>query len=166
MTALDLTIAIEAPAERVWSALADFGGIAAWSPNVKTSRLTSSDTAGTGTSRECTLAPMGTVQERVTEWAENRLITIEIYEFKNMPGMRSANVTLELVERGTATEVAAHFDYEVGFGPLGAGMNTLALRRMFIKALSGLLAGLKHFVETGRPAGESDSLDLDAVVAG
>ncbi len=163
MTTLNLSIKIDAPTEKVWEALADFGGVAAWNPSVKQSRLTSSAVEGAGVSRECVLAPMGTVQERVTEWTDGRLMGIEIYDHKNLPGLRSAVATIKLEPQGPTTVVQCQMDYAVGLGVIGAGMNAMGMRRLFTKSLGGLLAGLKHHVETGERVDSKTRLDLDAV---
>lgn len=163
MTTIDLSIDIDAPADEVWKDLADFGGVSVWNPNVKQSRLTSDTTEGTGVSRECVLAPMGTVQERVTEWTEGRLMGVEIYDHKNLPGLRSAFATIELEPRGATTRVTVHMDYAVGLGVVGAGMNAMGMKRLFTKSLGGLLAGLKHHVETGEAVDGKTRLDLAAV---
>lgn len=163
MTTIDLSITIDAPADDVWKELADFGAVSVWNPNVKQSRLTSEAGEGTGISRECVLAPMGTVQERVTEWTEGRLMGIEIYDHKNLPALRSAFATIELEPLGSATAVRVQMDYTVGLGFVGAGMNAMGMKRLFTKSLGGLLAGLKHRVETGEAVDGKTSLDLAAV---
>lgn len=161
---LHLKTIIDAPKERVWAALADFGGVSVWNPSVKQSALTSEATEGVGISRECQLAPMGTVRERVTEWDPGRLMSIEIYENDNLPGFRGGQATLGLTERGPdRTEVTCHMDYSIGLGLLGATMNAVGMRRLFTRSLTQLLAGLKYHVETGRPVDGSVDLPLDAV---
>lgn len=165
MTTITRHVTIDAPTEQVWSAIADFGAVAVWNPNVKASHLTSSETAGEGISRECQLLPVGTVQERVTEWIEGELMSIEIYEFKNVPAMRSANALLSLEPRGDRTMVQVQMTYEVGLGPVGAGMNSVMMKRQFTKAVTGLLAGLKHHVETGDHVDRGSKLPTAAVVA-
>ena len=163
MTTLNLSITIDASTEKVWKVLADFGGVATWNPSVKQSRLTSSSIEGAGVSRECVLAPMGTVQERVTEWTDGRLMVIEVYDHKNLPGLRSAVATIELESQGPTTLVHCRMDYAVGLGVVGAGMNAMGMRRVFTKSLGGLLAGLKHHVETGERVDGKTRLDLGAV---
>lgn len=153
MTVIERTVTIDAPAEQVWPALADFGGISAWNPNVKASRLTSTRDEGAGMTRECRLTPMGVVQEEVTEWVEGRMMTIEITDFKNVPAMRSAVAVLELSPRGDRSRVDMRMDYEVGLGAVGAGMNSVMMKRQFGKAVTTLLAGLKHHIETGEQVG-------------
>lgn len=165
MTTISRRVTIDATPEQVWPALADFGGIATWNPNVKASRLTSTQGEGTGTSRECQLTPMGTVQERIIDWNEGEMMSVEIYEFKNVPAMRSAIATFHLVPNGQGTDVSMDMDYQVGLGALGAGMNSVMMKRQFSRAVTGLLAGLKYHVETGRPVESGATLPTDTVVA-
>lgn len=165
VTTINRSVNINATAEEVWPALADFGGIAAWNPNVKASKLTSNQQLGEGVTRECQLIPLGTVQERVTEWTEGRMMTIDIYEFRNVPAMRSSTAVIELVPDGSSTTVNMSLSYEVGLGPLGAGMNAMGMRRQFEKAVSGVLAGLKHHVETGQTVDRKTAIPMDAVSA-
>lgn len=163
MTTLDLSIVVDAPNDRVWEVLADFGGVATWNPNVKRSKLTSTGDVGAGITRECVLAPMGTVQERVTEWSDGRLLGIEIFDHKNVPALRSAIGTFELTPQGDQTLVRMRFDYTVGLGAMGKGMNALGMKRSFTKSLGQLLAGLKYYAETGEPAEKKSQLQAAAV---
>ncbi len=165
MTTIERHVIIEAPAGQVWPALADFGGISAWNPNVRTSRLLSAKEQGPGTTRECQLTPLGTVKEQVSEWIEGRMLTIEIVEFKNVPAMRSAVAVIELVPLEAQTEVRMRMDYEVGLGPVGAGMNSVMMKRQFGRAVTTLLAGLKHHVETGQLIGGNRDVPKPAVAA-
>lgn len=165
MTTITRNVTIDAPSEQVWPALADFGGIATWNPNVKASRLTSTQETGAGITRECRLVPVGTVQERVTEWVDGQTMSVEIFEFKNVPAMRSAVAVFNLDARGPETVVQMQLSYEVGLGALGAGMNSMMMKRQFSKAATGLLAGLKHHIETGAPVDRTSTLPTAAVTA-
>jgi len=163
MTTIKRSVTIDAADDKVWAALADFGAISTWNPGVKTSALTSTAQTGIGITRQCQLAPTGTVDEVVTDWEEGRRLTVEITEFKGVPGMRSATAYFELAPGGAATEVKLRMDYAVGLGAIGAGMNAMVMRRQFGSAASRLLAGLKLHVESGLPVGRKDKLPLDAV---
>ncbi|MGI9597218.1 MAG: SRPBCC family protein [Acidimicrobiales bacterium] len=165
MTTLTRNVTIDGPVEKVWPALADFGGISTWNPNVKLSHLTSTEQAGEGITRECQLVPIGTVQERVTEWVEGRMLTVEIFEFKNVPAMRSAVAVFDLEPNGSQTNATMQLTYEVGLGAVGAGMNSMMMKRQFAKAVTGLLAGLKHYVETGNPVDRRSKIPTAAVTA-
>ncbi len=165
MTSINREVTVNAAADEVWAALADFGNVATWNPNVKKSFLTSNQTQGEGISRECQLLPMGTVQEQVTSWVEGESMTIEISEFKNVPAMRAGGAEIHIRARGDQTDVHLELSYEVGLGAVGAGMNSMMLKRQFAKAATGLLAGLKHHVETGNSVERGTSLPTTAVLA-
>lgn len=165
MTTITRVVTIDATTEEVWPALADFGGISIWNPSVKASRLTSTIDEGEGMTRECELLPVGTVQERVTEWVEGRMMSIEIYQFKGIPAMRSSVAVLSLEPDGDRSVVRVDLTYEVGLGAIGAGMNSMMLKRQFAKTIAGLLAGLKLHVETGDPVDRKSNLPTAAVSA-
>lgn len=165
MTTISRQVTIDAPSEQVWPALADFGGISAWNPNVKTSSLTSVEQTGAGITRECQLVPMGTVQERVSEWVEGEMMSVEILEFKNVPAMRSTVAVFRLEPEGPRTTVRLDMTYEVGLGALGAGMNSMVMKRQFTKAATSMMAGLKLHVETGAAVDRTATLPTDAVIA-
>ena len=162
---LDMVVTVDAPRSAVWSALADVGNVEAWNPGVSSARLTSETEQGVGATRECVLSPMGTVQERVTAWLHERLVTVEIYERKRLPAVRRAMATIELDSGAGQTTVRCRLDYEVGLGPAGRSLNASLLRRMFSRSLVGMLAGLKHHVETGETVDEVDALPVTHVRA-
>lgn len=163
MTTVTKTVTIDAPTPQVWEAVANIGSIATWNPNVKRSQLTSDQPGGLGATRECQLAPLGTVQERVTSWDEGRSLGIEIYERKNIPGLRQGDATIEIVPTGDSSHVTIELNYEVGLGALGAGMNAVGMKRRFTKAVTGMLAGLKHHVETGESVDGKTKIPVAAV---
>ncbi len=165
MTTITRQVTIDASVEQVWPALADFGAVATWNPNVKASRLTSEEGSGIGITRECSLVPIGTIQERVTEWTEGRMMSIEIFDFKNVPAMRRAVAVIGLEPRNGKTLATVEMNYEVGLGALGAGMNSVMMKRQFTKSLTGLLAGLKHHIETGDSVDRRSNLPTAAVAA-
>ncbi len=165
MTIIKRAVTINASSAEVWRALADFGNISVFNPSVKESRLTSDQPGGLGATRECVLAPVGVVQERITSWDEGRMMSIEIYDRKKIPGLRTGVATIEIDSRGERTDVSMSLDYEVGLGVLGASMNVIVMRRNFSKALAGLLAGLKHHVETGESVNGKTKVPVDEVSA-
>ncbi|MEM9133376.1 MAG: SRPBCC family protein [Actinomycetota bacterium] len=165
MTTIERTVTIDAPAAEVWPALADFGGIATWNPNLKASHLTSDRGEGDGITRECRLSPRGTIQERVTDWRPGQGMTIEIYEFENVPALRTGGARIDLEPMGDRTRVTMRLSYEVGLGALGAGMNSLMMKRQFGTSVNRLLAGLKHHVETGEAVATPRDLPSGAVSA-
>ena len=164
--ALEMRVAIDATPAMVWAALADVGNVERWNPGVGSARVTSDRSHGVGVTRECVLSPMGTVQERIIAWTDGRLMTVEIYESKRVPAIRRALATIDLglLHHG-ATQVRCRLEYEVGLGPLDRGLNGTLLRRLFTRTLIGMLAGLKHHVETGEHVSGLRSLPVTEVSA-
>ena len=152
MSKLTKQIRINAPKETVWAKLADLPAVQDYSIGVAKAYWTSETKEGVGAGRHCDLQnPSGFVEERVTEWQQDRVMTIEIYE-SNAP-LKSAFAHFTLTPDSEGTIVNLRFDYEMKFGPIGALMDLLFVRRLFRKANDTLLAGLKHHIETGEIIG-------------
>jgi carbon monoxide dehydrogenase subunit G len=162
-TKVSRTVTINAPVADVWKTFVDFGNVADAVPSVKTSQLTSDLETGLGATRECHLAPMGVVQERITGWDEGKTLEVDIYESKGVPALRSGLATIDLDDLGNKTQVTVTMDYTVGLGAIGKGMNAMVMKRQFGASLKGLLAGYKHRIETGEIVTGKTSIPLDAV---
>ncbi len=79
MPSIEQQITINAPSDRVWSALGDFGGIDRWSPVINHSTATEGPERGVGTRRACEMKGLfPNVVERATEWDEGHGYTFEI----------------------------------------------------------------------------------------
>jgi len=157
-------IVIEAPKERVWSALADFGNVYLWSPVVVHSRSTSDVPNGIGATRHCDLTiSKASIEERVVEWVENERMRIEIFDGRRTPPFREAwgDITLEEVPGGTLTRLQLHCELKGGI--LGGVIDRLMVRRQYGKGLKLGLAGLKYHVETGKPAEKDTRVAVDKV---
>jgi hypothetical protein len=86
--AADQRISIDAPTDRVWSALGDFGGIDRWSPVINHSASVDGAERGVGAERACELKGLfPNVVERTTQWDEGRGYSFEI---KGAPMLREA----------------------------------------------------------------------------
>lgn len=84
-TTLPRSVLINAPKDKVWKALADFGNVMNLSTNVTKSYLTSEKKTGVGTMRHCDLSRMGAqLEERIVDWKERESMTIDIFEKKNL----------------------------------------------------------------------------------
>lgn len=157
-------IVIEAPKERVWSALADFGNVYLWNPAVDHSRSTSDVPNGIGATRHCDLTiSKASIEERVVEWVENERMRVEIFDGRRTPPFREAwgDITLEEVPGGTLTGLRLH--YELKGGILGGVIDRLMVRRQYGKGLKLALAGLKYHVETGKPVEKGTRVAVDKV---
>ncbi len=160
-----LTVEIDAAPAEVWAVLADFGNIYTWNPGVKASHLTSDQTEGTGTARHCDLAPIGGVEEHVSTWEPERQMVIQLRGTGATP-ITTGQVTFALtpLDDGLRTRVALTAQYVPRFGALGPALDSIMLRRRLLQGFRGLLAGLKHRVETGATDTPTPRLPIDSVI--
>jgi carbon monoxide dehydrogenase subunit G len=166
MTKLSYETRINAPADAVWDALADFGGVWRYSPTVNESHSTSEATTGLGAERHCDLTFAGaSVEERIVDWQEGRSMDVQIVEGKRTPPMTDIIAHFELEPDGDATIVRASMRYDMKFGPLGWAMDHTMVRPKFGSAFSQILAGLKHYLETGETVTGEVEIDEQAVQA-
>ena len=146
---------IDASRKEVWEVLADLGSIEKWNPGVTASHATSSEPGGEGATRHCDIAGPGGktahLEERAFDWRPEEGFKIDVYE-SSLPLKRNI-VTFSLEDSGAGTIVRVTPEYQLKLGPIGALMDKLMVRRQFEKGMDGLLAGLKHYVETGEEVG-------------
>ena len=166
MTTIARTVWIDAPRQKVWDVLADFGNVYLTSPNIKKSYLTSEQETGVGTTRHCDLNMMGAqLEERIVGWEEGQSLKINIYEWKNMPIIKSMDAEFTLSDERDGTRLQATMDYQLGMGPLGAMMDAMMMKSQNSKGWAEFLAGIKHYAETGQPVDGSVKLDTSLVMA-
>ncbi len=147
MTKLSSAIQINAPKEKVWVVLADLGAASAWNPTVTHSSYTSDGREGVGASRRCDLPDGSFVEERATAWKPGEALRLNVHggavPFENGSG------TYEL--QGDERETIVNFTLE--FDPKADGaMAPEEVEQLFTEqVIPAMLAGLKHYVETGQP---------------
>ncbi len=152
MTTITQEIRINAPKEHVWAILADLGAVQRFHPGVKKSYYSTTQKEGVGASRVCELLPMGEVVETASAWQEGEYMKIDIVEGKKMPPFKQANGSYRLREENGQTVVKLALNYGLKFGPIGRLMDAVMVRSQFKKVVPNMLAGLKHYAETGEEA--------------
>ena len=150
MKKVEAQIVIDAPVQKVWEVLADFGGVYRWAPSVTNSYTTSENNSGPEASRHCDIAGFGSIEENITEWNEGRDFT---YVATGVGPISEGYSTWSVKPQGDKTLVYADLRYGLRFGPLGALMNVLLLRRKIEQGLVNGLEGLKRHVKTGEQIG-------------
>ncbi len=158
-------IRIEAPKHRVWEVLADLGSIYKWNPNVSYSYSTSESGGGEGATRHCDVqAPVkGYLEERAFDWREGEGFKIDVYD-TSFP-TKSNVVQFRVKADADSTIVEVMPEYRLKFGFFGTLIDRLLVGRQFQKGMEKLLAGLKHYVETGEEVGTNTKLPELAAVA-
>jgi len=147
VTETTTTLAIPVAAAEVWDALADFGEIVRWAPNVDHSCLMSSQTSGVGTVRRIQ-AGRRTLVERVVEWVPGQQLG---YVIEGLPGIvRSLQSTWHLDERGPRTVVSLTTAVDAGSRP-PQRLIAKALARQLSKVSNQMLGGLdEHLKKAAR----------------
>ena len=165
MAELTRQVTVDAPKERVWEVLADFGGVSNWAPTITESRSLTEANEGVGAERTCDHVKMGTLEERIVEWEEGERYAYIVTKGLPMP-MKSLKNDWSAASANGATRVDLRMVFETKFGPLGTMMEAMMLRRMMRKEMGISLAGLKYHVETGKTATMEveDELPISAVV--
>lgn len=165
MTKITREIRINAPKEEVWPTLADFGNIYKFNPTVPHSYSTNAQSGGLGAMRHCDLnIPGASLEERVIRWVDGEEMEIEIFDSTKAPPFKTAFATISVRSEGENASVArGTIQYTMKYGPIGALMDLLVVKPQFSTAWAGLLAGLKHHIETGEKVEGLKGLDLSNV---
>ena len=141
-------VKINAPKEKTWEILADWGTVSNWAPTITESHTTTEAKRGVGSIRSCDHTQMGNIEEEIVSWEEGTSLSYDVIKGLPMP-MKSLNNTWSVSGEGADSMVTLTMDFGMKFGPLGALMAALAVRRMMNKEMGLTLAGLKQYVENG-----------------
>ena len=96
---INLTRRINAPAEVLWTYLADYSNIQRFHPLLKNSHFVDgADTCELGSTRQCNMKDGHFLKEKVVDWKENSHYTVDIYE-TSMP-IKNAKATLGVTQLG------------------------------------------------------------------
>ena len=149
MSRFSTQVRIDASKEKVWEVLADLGGIYKWNPGVVHSHSPSDSTGGEGAMRHCDLQRKGDyLEERAFDWREGEGYTIDVYE-SSLPMKNTVEFAIK--PEGGGTRVYVTVNYRLKYGPVGALLDVLFVRRPIQKGFDQLVAGLKYHFETGGP---------------
>ncbi len=140
-------VRIDAPKEKVWEILADFGGPANWAPTITSSNLLTDANGGIGARRTCGHISGAAIEEVITEWEEGEYYSYEMTT--SLGPVKTLLNTWAVRAEGNDTVVTLSMDFKMRFGPLGLLMIPMA-KMMMGKEMKLSLAGLKHHVETSQ----------------
>ena len=145
------TLVVDAPAEKVWTALVkDYGHIGNFSPYIYSSNYENGSLEGkNGAQRKCAFNKKGTqwVREELKNVNHQKMIATTVpIEGKKLPlNFDNSRAFYTVVDNGNGTSTVG---YEFQFRTKPAFMGIFA-KGGFKKQLSGTLVGLKHYMETG-----------------
>lgn len=145
MTTIERRATIEAPADAVWAALADFPGISRWAVDVDHSCSMTDTTVGLGAARRVQTGRV-TLVETVREWEPGTGLAYDIAGLPPVVRSVVTSWTLAAGEPDDRTEVTVRTDVDAGPRPPRRLIAALVARR-FGSAADGMLAGLAAHVE-------------------
>lgn len=150
MTVLKNTIYIEAPKERVWEALTRLDALHEYDPGIAKSVLCTDQRTGVGADRHCDIKAGGWFRERVTVWEPEKALELTLYEC-TLP-VRRLRHHYALRREGGGTRVDQTQEYTLKYGPLGVALDAIVVRRKWNAGVKSFFAGLKEYIEAGRPS--------------
>lgn len=146
---------IDAPSERVWQVLDDFGNVAAYNPAVDASRVVTDAETGEGACRECVLSESGRIEETIVDYRPGEGYTVEFTDLGSLP-MAANTVEFDLLPvDADRTEVTVSSRFTPKYGPLGWLVAKLVMERRLRETFDDTLAGLDdhlHAIDTADTA--------------
>jgi uncharacterized protein YndB with AHSA1/START domain len=153
-TQLHHEVVIERPRSEVWDVLADLERVAEYNRSVLSARWLDNKHAGVGAGRVCQVAPRGETTEVVTAWEPGHALGLEMATTPWPPILRMSWVTRLESVGDDRTRVTQDLVYDVGWGIVGALLNSVALKRKLWQNLDAVFAALKNYVEHDAAAEE------------
>lgn len=153
MSVVTVSRVVSQPIARVWGALSDIGGVANFHPAVERSPLLDgSPERGVGAARTCHFYDGNSVEEVVLESINEKVLVIEITK-GSMPLARAVATIEFTAEDDASTKVDFTMDYTPKWGPVGALMDAMMMRRQFTAMLTKVLGALDVHLDTGEAIG-------------
>lgn len=149
MHQISVSKSVIAPAKKAWEVLDDFGNVYHYNPYVKSSEIINGQKTGPGAERVCHFHDGNTIKERINEYQEGKLYSVEIFEPGSFPLKRGiAKITVTPVN-DTLSNVNFTMTFEPRFGPLGWVMAHLMMKPKFKSILGNVISGLDAHIQTG-----------------
>jgi ligand-binding SRPBCC domain-containing protein len=145
MRLLEERVEINAPADRVWDILADFGNVAHWAPYMRKSSLIGSQEAGIGMRRGMRHAWGFRLEEVVTQWHVGKGFAFDV--LKAPYPMKDVKEVWVMGAENGGTVVETQVRYAMHLGPVGRLLDYLMVRFIVAREMRVGLYGLKQFAE-------------------
>lgn len=146
MTTLKHEIKINASKDRVFSTLANLELVQKYNPGVISAKYISTQHKGVGAARECDLGKEGKIRERVTDFKEGQLISMELYEH-NWP-LEFMHWTTQVETAGNTTVISQTLEYKLKFGLIGTLLDKLMMKNKLDNTLNAVFKSMKTYLET------------------
>lgn len=148
MTRLHHEVTINASIEKVWQVLADLKSVLFTNPLVTTVKIISPNISGVSSARHCDFKDGKFVEERITAYKPNQLISFELYKHQwPLVFMRWTN---KLTTQKEGVLLVSDTEYLLKFGIFGKVLDTLFMRSLFYKIIYDSLKNTKKYIETNK----------------
>ena len=148
MAVIEVTKVVNGSIDKAWPAIARMGAVQDWHPNVAKAIVLTDQDSGIGAARRVEFHDGNGVVETVVAESEREFTTMEMTEAQMV---KRAMVTISTKERSAnTTEITFSLDYTMMYGPVGALIGALMMKRVFTKVFSVAVAGLSYHLETGK----------------
>ena len=145
MRLLEERVEINAPADRVWDVLADFGTVADWAPYMRRSNLIGKLETGIGMRRGMRHAWGFRLEEVVTQWHEAKGFAFDV--LKAPFPMKDVKEVWVLGSENGGTVVETQVRYAMHLGAIGRLLDYLLVRFIVAREMRVGLQGLKEYLE-------------------
>ena len=149
---VESVIRINAPVEKVWEVLDDFGGVDKFSIGVQQSSLIGDKASGLGAVRSCVFYDQTSLREEIIEYDKNKSLKLVLTHFTIPMKSMFAGFRAEQLSE-TTCEVTMYMDFVVKYGPLGALLGAVVMRPVMKSVHQKLLSGLAYHTVTGKTVG-------------
>ncbi|WP_137285645.1 SRPBCC family protein [Halorussus salinisoli] len=150
MHTVSVSRTIDAPIDDVWSVLDDFGDVANYNPNIKTSGIVDGPDTGIGATRECRFYDGNRIEEQIVEYEPKEGYAVNFLDVGEFPLKTNVvEIDVESVDdsRSTVTMTA---NFTPKYGPVGWVMGQLVMKSKFEETFDEVLDGLATYVQTGQ----------------
>ena len=146
MTILNNDITINAPIEKIWSALSNIEELGKFDPTVKKSIALSESKSGLGAKRKVDMLDgKNWFEEKVTAFKPNEFLTYQLTKCSfPITGLKHS-YTFDKI--GNQVKVKQVMEYKVKFGLLGKLLDTLMIRKQTGNGIKKFFVGLKSYAE-------------------
>ena len=142
-------VRIKAAPSRVWETLAAFDQLDKWLPSARRVTIVSDEQKGVGATREIALAAT-TLLERVVLWDEGHRLAYSVSGGGMAIAWRSHEWTITSGQGGVGVTLTINLGMR--FSVIGWALYRLWVEQQIVETAETLLAGLKAYLETRRPA--------------
>jgi uncharacterized protein YndB with AHSA1/START domain len=142
---LEASIEIDCSPKDVWSVLGDFDEVEAWAPALSDAFRTTGRDIGIGSRRTVEYRRLFRMEQVVTHWEDGESLSYTV--FKAPWPLRNFFETWTVTPSVSGARVRSAVEYELWFGPVGAFVDWVFVRRVLLFEMRSGLKGLKRTVE-------------------